>query len=150
GGPGGFASPDGPSPMQAEKNEARAKLYSGTIPQKQRQFMSDVRKWAGDHAIYAIGNEGDMERLLPNVTSEHRKVVARVATPKPSPEVEPQQQGPGMGGGGDGGGPRGGGGGGPFGGFFGRGPRGGRGGGGPFGPGLALGEEIVIVKWDGK
>jgi uncharacterized membrane protein YgcG len=142
GGPGGFAGPDAPSPMQAEKSEARAKLYSGTIPDKQRKFMSDVRAWAGTHAIYAIGNESDMDRLLPMTTREHRMIVKRIATPKPSPDIEPQQQRPGMGPGGGGG--RG------FGGFFaGRGPRDG-GGGGPMGPGLTPGEDIVIVKWDAK
>ncbi len=146
GGPGGFAGPDSPSPMQVEKNEARAKLYPQQgIEEKQRQFMTDVRTWAGDHAIYAIGNENDIDRLLPMVSRNHRTIVKRISTPKPSPELEPQNRGPGMGQGpGMGPGPRGG-----FGAFFGRGQRDG-GGGGPFGPGLAAGEDIVIVKWDGK
>jgi 4-amino-4-deoxy-L-arabinose transferase-like glycosyltransferase len=138
--------PDGPSPMQQEKNEARSKLYSGTTVQRQKQFLTDVRAWAGpDHAIFAVGREADLSRLLPGVPREEVTVVSKFTVPGQI-EREPDM---GRGGFGGGGGP----------GAFAGGPDAGnrgwrpgapRRGGGLFGPGVRPGDEVVIVKWAPK
>jgi hypothetical protein len=158
-GAGGFGGrgrdPNAPSPMQAEKNQARAKLYTGSVEERQAQFAADVRAWAGGHSVYVVGNESDFSRLLPGVPREQLVIVKRIATPKP-PADRPGANGQD--------GPGGPGGMGPMGGGFpnfnlrngnrGGGPPfrggGGGGGGGPFGPGLVAGEDILIARWDAR
>jgi hypothetical protein len=137
--------PDGPSPMQQEKNEARSKLYSGTTVQRQKQFLTDVRAWAGpDHAIFAVGREADLSRLLPGVPREEVTVIRKFTVPG---EIERE---PDMGRGGFGGGGPGAFAGGPDAGNRGWRPGAPRRGGGLFGPGVRPGDEVVIVKWAPK
>jgi hypothetical protein len=134
---------DRPSPMQQAKLAARAKLYSGSTEQREDQFMADVEKWAGRRAIYAIGSAAEIENLLPGTSKAQRQVVSRIKTPAAPPEVADargRMSGP-RGGfvrggfGGPGGGPA-------------MGGRGGPGGpGGMFGPAIAPGEEILIVRY---
>ena len=106
GGPGGFGppggpmgpDPDAPSPMQAEKREARAHLYTGTLDERREQFRDDLLAWAGGKAIYVVGNEAELARLLPGVDEDQLTIVKRIPTPKPpddQPLERPDAPGPG-------------------------------------------------------
>ncbi|MBC7784913.1 MAG: glycosyltransferase family 39 protein, partial [Burkholderiales bacterium] len=137
GGPGGAGS-DEPSPQQRAKQEARAKLYPGTQGQKERKFIADVTRWAGEKNVYVVCTESELDTVFPGVTRSQLTIVNRIATPKLPPEPEPTINA-GMGRGRQG--ARAGAGRGNF-----RG--GGGGGGGPFGNFVTPGEEIVIAKWN--
>jgi len=67
--------------MQLAKNAARAKLYSGSTEQREDQFIADVQKWAGGHAIYAIGSASQIENLLPGVAKSEIQIVLKLKTP---------------------------------------------------------------------
>ena len=116
GGPAGRDDPDAPSPMQAQKREARAHLYTGSTSQRRDQFINDLRAWAGDHAIYIVGNEDELTRLLPGISKNQLTIVKRIPTPGRPDEHEPANARD----------------------FPGR--------GGPGGPGLTPGEDIVIAR----
>lgn len=123
-------SPDGsanPSPMQAEKMELRAELYSGSTQERQRAFALDIDEWAGEQDVYIVGNEGELERLLPGVRRGDLTIVHRIPTPAP-PQQSEQRRG-GMQ-------------------FGSRSRRGGGAGGGGFNRGFSPGEDIVIARWD--
>jgi hypothetical protein len=144
GGRGGFAGAgaygdddaDRPSPQQQAKNAARAKLYTGPTTDKQRQFQDDVVSWADGRAVYVVGADTDLDRLLPGVDRDALTIVRRIPTSKPPAETQNRAgdrfargRGNLTGVGGRAGG-----------------PAGGRG--GPMGTFVAPGEEIVIARWD--
>jgi hypothetical protein len=145
--------PDAPSPMQAEKREARAQLYTGTMTERRAQFVDDLLAWADGHAIYVVGNDSELPRLLPGVSRDRLTIVKRIPTPDSRADDEsfdrrdvrgpggfgPGGFGPGGFGPGSFGGP---------GGFGGPGPRGGFGPDGFGGPGLTPGEDILIARYD--
>ncbi|HEX3356211.1 MAG TPA: glycosyltransferase family 39 protein [Tepidisphaeraceae bacterium] len=173
-GPDGGDNENAPSPMQREKREQQAEKYTGSMYQRTSKFSADILAWAGDHKIYIVGSENEIEQTTSNGDRSDVKIVARVEMPE-APAIEERGRGgpggggfgPGGGGGGGfgpgGGGGRGFGGPGMGGGFargfggpgmggprgFGGGPGGGMGGGGPMG--MMNGEkEIVIAEWNPK
>jgi hypothetical protein len=92
GGPGGVPmwrgrfgpdnDPDAPSPRQAEKSEARSKLYTGSTADREKQFKEDVRQWAGSGDVYAVGTEEELPRLLPGVPRREIEIVKRMTVPQ--------------------------------------------------------------------
>jgi len=153
--------------MQQEKREARAAVYKGTTKQRTEKFLSDIKDWSQGHAIYLIGTEAEVNRMLSDaVPSKQIEIVKRVTLPPMTIARISRGDGPGMGGPGMGGGGRRGGmfagrgmgagigmGGGP-----GMGPGQGMGGPGMGGPGgggggpmgmdwLGDARELVIARW---
>lgn len=118
--PGGSGSP---SPMQAEKMALRSELYSGSTQERQRDFALDIDDWAGGQDVYVVGNEGELERLLPGVRRGDLTIVHRIPTPAPPQQSEERRGGMQFG------------------------ARSRRGGGG-FNRGFTPGEDIVIARWD--
>lgn len=128
--------PGAPSPMQADARRRRSSLYQGTTESRQSQFVNDLLEWAGRSAIYVVGSEDELTRLLPGATAEYLTIVKRIPTPQP-PRNRQLADGPDR-------------------------PdraalRGGRPpdlndprrrGGGMFGPAIPPGEDIVIARWD--
>lgn len=112
---------DQPSPQQRDKMIARMNLYTGSTEQKQKKFLDDIERWAGDSDVYVVGKEDALRRLLPQ--AKNIQVVQRIKVPARPPEPTPPNA---------------------FGrGGFGNRPRGG----GPFGGFVQPGEEFVIARW---
>src|SRR5438552_5881452 len=79
----GEQDPDAPSPMQQQKRQARAALYPGSFDDRADKFAADVRAWAGaDHAIYLVGAENEVRRMLGDAAqSKDITIVRRVTMP---------------------------------------------------------------------
>jgi 4-amino-4-deoxy-L-arabinose transferase-like glycosyltransferase len=97
-GPRDDQDPDAPSPMQQEKREARAALYKGTTRQRTDKFLSDIKDWAHGHAIYLVGTEAEVNRMLSDaVPSKQIEIVKRVTLPPVSIARISRGDGPGFG-----------------------------------------------------
>ena len=99
---------DTPQPMQMEKQRLQAKAYEGLRPYEIEDAVAqDITAWVGDHKVYMIGTQADLEELRGSAfNSRAFTIVARVALPTAPPQTS--RGGPGgMGGGppGMGGGP---------------------------------------------
>ena len=92
--------PDAPMPMQLEKQEIEAEKYSGLpADERERAIARDIRKWAGEHKVYFVGTDAEIERFRGVCfNSWCFKTVARVALPQAPPEPL-KQAGPRFGGG---------------------------------------------------
>lgn len=82
---GGFAgrgNADDPSPMQAEKNEARMKLYTGSNTDRARAFYEDAFAWAGDNSVLLVGSERSLTFLAPQLKRSDYEIIATFEIPK--------------------------------------------------------------------
>lgn len=79
--------PYAPSPGQTAKNQARSQLYTGTLRERQEQFLHDLSAWSEGREIYVVGNASDYLRILPGVEAKDLTVVLRIKTPAPPPNA---------------------------------------------------------------